>query len=43
MKKIIVIATLLLGATSAAMAQSAWTTGTASNRAATGYSVPFNY
>jgi hypothetical protein len=29
--------------TTAAMAQSAWTTGTASNRAAAGYQTPYNY
>jgi hypothetical protein len=40
-KKIIITAALLLSATSAAMAQSAWTTGTASDRARAGYPVPY--
>ena len=40
MKKIIITGALLLSATSAAMAQSAWTTGTASDRARAGYETP---
>jgi hypothetical protein len=39
-KKIVVAAALLLGATSAALAQSAWTTGTAADRAQAGYVTP---
>ena len=39
-KKIIITAALLLSASPAAMAQSAWTTGTASDRARAGYEVP---
>jgi hypothetical protein len=41
MKKIIITAAVLLGATSAAMAQSAWTTGTAADRARAGYVSPY--
>ena len=44
--KIVVIAAvtaLSIGVPTAAMAQSAWTTGTASNKAAAGYETPFNY
>jgi hypothetical protein len=44
--KLMVIAAvtaLSIGVPTAAMAQSAWTTGTASNRAAAGYETPFNY
>jgi hypothetical protein len=43
-KKIIVATAILLsglGASSAALAQSAWTTGTASDRARAGYEVPY--
>jgi hypothetical protein len=40
-KKIIITAALLLGATSAALAQSAWTTGTASDRERAGFPSPF--
>jgi hypothetical protein len=40
-KKIIITAALLLSATSAALAQSAWTTGTASDRERAGYPAPF--
>ncbi len=40
-KKIIITAALLLSATSAAMAQSAWTTGTASDRERAGYPAPY--
>jgi hypothetical protein len=40
-KKIIITAALLLSATSAAFAQSAWTTGTASDRARAGYPAPY--
>lgn len=40
-KKIVLAATLVLGATSAAMAQSAWTTGTAADRARAGYPTPY--
>jgi hypothetical protein len=39
-KKIIIAAAILLGASSAALAQSAWTTGTAESRAAAGYALP---
>ncbi|HTV30118.1 MAG TPA: hypothetical protein VMF32_20305 [Xanthobacteraceae bacterium] len=44
--KLVVIAAvtaLSIGVPTAAMAQSAWTTGTAANRAATGYETPFDY
>jgi hypothetical protein len=44
--KLMVIAAvtaLSIGVPTAAMAQSAWTTGTASNKAAAGYETPFNY
>lgn len=44
--KIVVIAAvtaLSIGVPTAALAQSAWTTGTASNKAAAGYETPFNY
>lgn len=41
LKKIIVTAALVLSATSAAMAQSAWTTGTAADRANAGYPSPY--
>lgn len=40
MKKIIITAALVFGATSAALAQSAWTTGTAADRAHAGYASP---
>jgi hypothetical protein len=40
-KKIIVATALLLGATSAALAQSAWTTGSAADRADAGYASPY--
>lgn len=40
-KKIIVATALLLGATSAALAQSAWTTGSAADRARAGYTTPY--
>jgi hypothetical protein len=40
-KKIIITAALLLSATSAALAQSAWTTGTAADRAREGYASPY--
>jgi hypothetical protein len=43
-KKIIVASAILLGglgASSAALAQSAWTTGTAADRAAAGYASPY--
>jgi hypothetical protein len=40
-KKIIITAALLLSATSAALAQSAWTTGTASDRERAGFPSPF--
>ena len=40
-RKIIITAALLLSATSAALAQSAWTTGTASDRERAGYPAPF--
>lgn len=40
-KKIIIAGTLLLSATSAALAQSAWTTGTAADRARAGYTSPY--
>jgi hypothetical protein len=36
------VAALSIAVPTAAMAQSAWTTGTASNRAAAGYQVPNN-
>jgi hypothetical protein len=39
-KKIIVATALLLSATSAALAQSAWTTGTAADSARAGYVAP---
>jgi hypothetical protein len=39
-KKIIIAAAILLSASSAALAQSAWTTGTAENRADEGYTTP---
>jgi hypothetical protein len=39
-KKIIVTIALLLSATSGALAQSAWTTGTAANREAAGFASP---
>jgi hypothetical protein len=44
--KLVVIAAvtaLSIGLPTAAMAQSAWTTGTASNRAAAGYAAQFDY
>ncbi len=41
MKKIIITAGLLLSATSAALAQSAWTTGTAADMARAGYPSPY--
>ena len=40
-KKIIMTTALLLSATSAALAQSAWTTGTAADRARAGYTTPY--
>lgn len=40
-KKIVITAGLLLSATSAALAQSAWTTGTAADRARAGYASPY--
>jgi hypothetical protein len=40
-KKMIVAAALLLGATSAALAQSAWTTGSAADRERAGYASPY--
>ena len=40
MKKIIVTTALLLSATSAALAQSAWTTGTAADSERAGYASP---
>jgi hypothetical protein len=43
-KKMIIATAILLGglgASSAALAQSAWTTGTAENRAAAGYASPY--
>lgn len=40
-KKIIMTAALLLSATSTALAQSAWTTGSASDRERAGYPSPF--
>jgi hypothetical protein len=40
-KKILVAAALLLGATSAALAQSAFTTGSAADRARAGYATPY--
>jgi hypothetical protein len=40
-KKIIVAAALLLSATSAALAQSAWTTGSAADRERAGYASPY--
>lgn len=40
-RKIIITGALLLSATSAAMAQSAWTTGAASDRARAGYETPY--
>lgn len=39
-KKIVIATALLLSATSAALAQSAWTTGTASDRDRAGYASP---
>jgi hypothetical protein len=39
-KKIVITTALLLSATSAAFAQSAWTTGTAADRAQVGYGTP---
>jgi hypothetical protein len=39
--KIIIAAAILLGASSAALAQSAWTTGTAESRSAAGYTSPY--
>jgi hypothetical protein len=36
------VAALSIGLPTMAMAQSAWTTGTASNRAAAGYETPYN-
>jgi opacity protein-like surface antigen len=41
MKKIIAATAILLGASSAALAQSAWTTGTAADTAAAGYNTPY--
>ena len=41
MTRIILTVALVLGATSAALAQSAYTTGTAANRADAGYSSPY--
>jgi hypothetical protein len=44
--KLMVIAAvtaLSIGVPTAALAQSAWTTGTALNKAAAGYETPFNY
>jgi hypothetical protein len=44
--KLVVIAAvtaLSIGVPTAALAQSAWTTGTASNRAAAGYAAQFDY
>lgn len=40
-KRLIVATAILLGASSAALAQSAWTTGTAVDRAAAGYALPY--
>jgi hypothetical protein len=40
MKKIIIATAILLSASSAALAQSAWTTGTASDRERAGYPSP---
>ena len=40
-KKVIITATLLLSATSAALAQSSWTTGTASDMARAGFTSPY--
>lgn len=40
-KKIIIAGALLLSASSAALAQSAWTTGTASDRARAGFVAPY--
>lgn len=40
-KKIIISVAFLFGATSAALAQSAWTTGTAADRARAGYASPY--
>jgi hypothetical protein len=37
------VAALSIAVPTAAMAQSAWTTGTASNRAAAGYQTPYNH
>jgi hypothetical protein len=37
------VAALSIAVPTAAMAQSAWTTGTAANRAAAGYQTPYNY
>jgi hypothetical protein len=37
------VAALSIAVPTAAMAQSAWSTGTAQNRAAAGYQVPNNY
>jgi hypothetical protein len=37
------VTALSIGLPTAAMAQSAWTTGTASNRAAAGYAAQFDY
>lgn len=42
-KKIITTAALLLSATSAALAQSAWTTGTAADSARAGYATPYGH
>ncbi len=41
MTRIILTVALVLGATSAALAQSAYTTGSAENRADAGYSSPY--
>jgi len=41
MKKIIIATAILLGASSAALAQSAWTTGTAADSAGAGYAAPY--
>lgn len=37
------VAALSIGGSTVAMAQSAWTTGTASSSAAAGYQTPFDY
>lgn len=37
------VAALSIAVPTAAMAQSAWTTGTAANRAGSGYETPYNY